>query len=114
MPEEKVIPQSPEELLERLFAIFPEYRAARSRLHGDVPTFHTVLVEFSTFFGGPACSLSERQLRSFGDLVSVAMEAGGRLESAFATCLLEHAEQIGVWQSLRPFLSKTAIEKSKA
>lgn len=58
--------------------------------------------------------MSERQLRSFGQLVSDAIEAGGSLENAFATCLLEHAEQIGVWKALRPFLSKIAIEKSKA
>ena len=109
-----VLPQSPEELFERLFAILPEYQAARRPIHDDAPTFHSVLREFSTFFGGPACSMSKRQLRSFGELVSAAMEAGGRLENAFATCLLEHAEQIGVWKPLRPFLSRTAIEKSNA
>jgi hypothetical protein len=100
--------------LERLIAIFPEYRAARRPLHDDAPSFHSVLIEFSTFLGGPACSMSQRHLRSFGELVSAAMEAGGQLENAFATCLLEHAEQIGVWKALRPFLSRTAIEKRKA
>ena len=114
MPKTTELPQSPEELLERLFAIFPEYRAARRPLHDNVPTFYSVLIEFSTFFGGPGCSMAERRLRAFGELVSAAMKAGGRLENAFATCLLEHAEQIGVWKVLRPFLSRTAIEKSKA
>ena len=114
MPKTTVLPQSPEGLLERLVTIFPEYRATRRPLHDDAPTFHSVLVEFSTFFGSPACSMSEHQLRSFGELVSAAMETGGRMENAFASCLLEHAEEIGVWKVLRPFLSKTAIEKSKA
>jgi hypothetical protein len=114
MPKATVLPQTPEDLLERLSAIFPEYRAARRPLHGEAPTFHSVLIEFSTFFGGPACSLSEHQLRSFGELVSAAMEAGGHLENAFATCLLEHTDQIGFWKVLRPFLSRAAIEKSKA
>ena len=108
------LPQSPEELLERLIAIFPEYQTAHRPLHDNAPSFHSVLIQFSTFFGGPAGSMSERQLRSLGELVNAAMEAGGRLENAFATCLLEHAEQIGVWKVLRPFLSKPAIEKAKA
>jgi hypothetical protein len=77
-------------------------------------SFHSVLIEFSTFFGSPGCTMSERQLRSFGDLVSTAIEAGGQLENAFATCFLEHAEQIGVWKVLRPFLSRTDIAKAKA
>ncbi len=108
------LPQSPEELLELLLAIFPEYRVARQPLHDGPPTFHSVVIEFSTFFGGPTCSMSKDQLRSFGQLVSAAMEAGGPLENAFGTCLLEHAGQTGVWNALAPFLSKTAVEKSRA
>jgi hypothetical protein len=107
-------PQSPIELLERLMTIFPEYRAAHNSIHDDAPSFHSVLIAFSTFFGGPACSMSERQLRLFGELVSTAVESGGQLENAFATCFFEHAEQIGVRKMLRPFLSRTAIEKTNA
>jgi len=114
MPKATALPQSPKELLERLIAIFPEYRTAQRPIHNDAPSFHSVLIEFSTFFGGPGCSISEAQLRSFGELVSTAIEAGGQLENAFATCFLEHAEQIGVWKVLRPFLSRIAIEKTKA
>ena len=114
MPKTPDLPQSPEGLLEQLYVIFPEYRANRHPLREDAPTFHSVLIELGSFFGSPACSMSQPQLRSFGDLVNAAMEAGGSLENAFATCLLEHAEQIGVWKVLRPFLSPTAIEKSKA
>ena len=113
LPKATALPQSPEELLERLVAIFPEYRTAHRPIHDDAPSFHSVLIVFSTFFGGPACSMSERQLRSLGELVSTALEAGGQLENAFATCFLEHTEQIGGWKVLHPFLSRAAIEKTK-
>ena len=111
LPRSTVPPQSSEELLERLFAIFPEYRTARRPLHDDALSFHSALIEFSTFLAGPACSVSERQLRAFGDLVSAAKAGGGPLENAFATCLLEHAGQLGVWKRLCSFLSRTAIQQ---
>jgi len=91
----RTLPQSPEQLLEELFAIFPQYRARYpGPIHDDAPTFHSVLMAFTPFFGGEAASLSEAQLCSFGALVSAAIAAGGPLENAFSTCLLEHLRQV--------------------
>jgi hypothetical protein len=115
MPEVPALPQSPDELLERLFAIFPRYRAAYAGpIHDDAPTFHSVLLGFTPFFGASLGSFSERQLQSFGALVSAAAEAGGALENAFGTCLLEHLHQIRALRDFRPHLSKLASARTKA
>ncbi len=111
----RTIPQSPEQLLEELFAIFPQYRVRYGGpIHDDTPTFHSVLMSFTPFFGAEAASLPEAQLRSFGELVSAAVAAGGPLENAFGTCLLEHLHQIRASRVLRPYLSELARERTHA
>jgi hypothetical protein len=115
MPDMQALPQSPEQLLEELFAAFPKYRAGyRGPIHDDTPTYHSVLTAFTPFFGAELASFSEAQLRSFGGLVSAAVEAGGSLENAFGTCLLEHLHQIQALRVFQPYLSKVAREKTKA
>jgi len=109
------LPESPEALLEELFAIFPEYRAAYDGpLRDYTPTYHSVLITFIPFFGGRLTSFPEKQLRAFGDLVNAAVAAGGLLEDAFATCLLEHLHQIRALQAFRPYLSESACERTHA
>ena len=109
------LPRSPERLLEELFAIFPHYRTGYAGpIHDDAPTFHSVLIGFSPFLRETLASSSQAQLRRFGELVSAAVEAGGLLANAFETCLLEHLHQIRAERALRPYLSKTARERTKA
>ena len=111
----RTLPATPEELLEELFAIFPQYRAAYDGpIHDDTSTFHSVLLAFTPFFGGQIASFSARQLRAFGELVSVAVAAGGSLENAFGTCLLEHLHQIRALRAFRPYLSESAYERAHA
>src|ERR1044071_9026248 len=111
----RILPATPEELLEELFTIFPEYRAAYDGpIHDGTPTFHSVLMAFTPFFGGQIASLSERQLRAFGELVSTAVASGGLLENAFGTCLLEHLHQIRALRAFRPYLSESARERTHA
>ena len=105
---------TPEALLEELFTIFPEYRAGHRPIHDDTPTYHSILIAFTPFFGDRSASFSKRQLRSFGELVSAAVSAGGSLENAFGTCLLEHLHQIRASQVLRPYLSDLARERIHA
>ena len=112
----RTLPQSPKQLLEELFAIFPKYRASYDDygpLSDASPTFHSVLTEFTCFFGAELASFSEAQLRKFGELVSMAVVQDGPLENAFGTCLLEHLRQIRA-DALRPYLSDVAIEKTHA
>ena len=109
------LPQSPEQLLEALFGIFPQYRANYpGPFHDDAPTFHSVLLVFTPFFGGALASFSEAQLRSFAALVNGAVAQAGPLENAFGTCLLEHLHQIKAVRVFRPYLSKLAREKTHA
>jgi hypothetical protein len=111
----RTIPQSPEQLLEELFAIFPHYRARYAGpIHDHTPTYHSVLMAFTPFFGERSASFSERQLRTFGELVNTAVAAGGSLENAFGTCLLEHLHQIRASKILRPYLSELARERTHA
>ena len=110
-----VLPDSAEGLLQRLFPVFPEYRACYAGpIHDQALSFHSALIAFSTSLGGLAKTASEEQLRSFGQLVSSAVEASGLLGNAFGTCLLEHLHQIGALQALRPYPSKAAREKTSA
>jgi hypothetical protein len=111
----RTLPQSPEQLLEELFEIFPQYRAHYpGPIHDESPTFHSVLMAFTPFFGGERESFSESQLRSFGTLINAAVAAGGSLENAFGTCLLEHLHQIRASKTLRPYLSELARERTHA
>jgi hypothetical protein len=111
----RALPPTPEALLEELFTIFPEYRAAcDGPIHDETPTYHSVLMGFTPFFGGRSASFSEQQLRTFGELVSAAVAAGGSLENAFETCLLEHLHQIRASRVLRPHLSELARERTHA
>ena len=101
--------------MEELFRIFPQYSAFYDGpIHNSTPTFHSVLMAFAPFFGAEASSFSETQLHSFGELISAAVAAGGSLENAFGTCLLEHLHQIGAERILRPHLSELAREITRA
>lgn len=91
----RTLPRSPEELLDELFTIFPQYRAGYAGpIHDDTPTYHSVLIAFTTFFGGELRSFSEAQLSWLAALVNAAVAEPGSLENAFDTCLLEHLHQI--------------------
>jgi hypothetical protein len=107
------LPQTPAALREELLAVFPGYRE-RATSAEDAPTFHAVLMDFVPYFGGELASFSTAQLRSFGTLISAAIEAGGVLENAFGTCLLEHLHQIRASKVLQPYLSKRARQATHA
>jgi hypothetical protein len=109
------LPQSPQELLDRLFTIFPEYHASYAGpIHDDAPSFRSVLIAFASEFSRSLASSPPRQLRELGTLASAAVDAGGDLANAFGTCLLEHLHQIGAKRALWPYLSPAARAATKA
>lgn len=109
------LPSTPEELLEELFAIFPDYRSRRSgEPEGECRSYPSILREFACFFGAELDSFSESQLRSVGALVNKAVAEAGPLEKAFSTCFLEHLHQIRASRVLGPHLSKLARSRSHA
>ena len=104
------LPQTPAALLEELFTIFPQYRTDYDKygpLSDSPATFHSVLIEFTCFFGAKLTSFSDEQLAKFGILVNEAVKHEGKLENAFDTCWLEHLHQIGAKDRFRRFLAKT-------
>ena len=114
MPKVRQLPESPEQLLEELFEIFPECRASYKPVHDDAPSFHSVLLGFNPLVTTSLRTCSESQLLAFASLVNAAVEGGGDLENAFGTCFLEHLGQLRVLKTLRPHLSKLAREKTRA
>lgn len=109
------LPRSPDQLLAQIFAIFPGYQDAyRGPIHEDAPTFHSTLIGFCGFFGVGLQGFSETQLRRFGALIDQAVDAGGDLENAFSTSLLEHLRQIRAEKAMKPFLSKAARMRLRA
>lgn len=53
------IPQTPEALLEELFTLFPQYRTAYTGpIHDGMPSFHSVLMAFTPFFGAALAVVS--------------------------------------------------------
>jgi hypothetical protein len=98
-----------------LFNIFPNYSSNYSNygpLHDFPSTFHSVLTEFTVFFGAELASFSEEQLRRFGALVNAAVAEDGPLENAFGTCLLEHLRQTQAYNVFSPYLSELARRKT--
>ena len=112
---DRALPSSPDQLLEELFTIFPEYRTRYDGpIHDDTPSYHSIMIGFVPFFGGYAGSATDRQLRSFAALFTQAVAVGGPLANAFETCLLEHLDQIRASKVLRPYLRTACREKSHA
>ena len=110
-----LLPQTPEELLDTLFRIFPEYRTRYpGPIHDYPPSYHSVLISFTPFFGAELTSFSKAQLRSFGNMVSKAVAQGGQLENAFGTCFLEHLHHIRAERAMRTYLSKAARQMTHA
>ena len=108
------VPHSPDELLHRLFTIFPRFEADYDGPIFDQPlTYDSVLTAFTSDFGLEFPNSSDDQLREFAGLVNAAVADGGELDHAFSQCFLDHAQQIHLDHLLRPYLSPAACERIK-
>ena len=108
------LPHSPDELLGRLFTIFPHFQANYDGPIFDQPlSYDSVLTAFTSDFGLDFPNSSDDQLRDFAALVNAAVAHGGELERAFSQCFLDHAMQIRLDQLLWPYLSSAARERIK-
>jgi len=106
-----ILMDSPEELLKSLKGIFPGYV-------GEQPspdlTYHGLLTDFTCYYGANNSTFSKQQVKDYATLINEAVETGGSIENAFATCFLEHLGQIRATKPLISFLSKTARERLHA
>ena len=108
------LPDSPDELLGRLFTIFPRFQANYDGPIFDQPlSYDSVLTAFTSDFGLDLPNSNNDQLRDFAPLVNAAMAHGGELEHAFSQCFLNHAIQIHLDQLLWPYLSNAVRERIK-
>ncbi len=105
---------SPDELLDRLFAIFPVFRASYEGSLYDQPlSYDSVLTAFTSDFGVQFRDSTDDQFRAFATLVDEALSAGGELEHAFSTCFLQHLREVDVDRVFWPYLSSAAREHIK-
>lgn len=107
---------TPQELLKQLVKIFPDYEFEWDA-YGYGPTdfsYHSLLMDFTTYYGSKNSDFDERQVRACADLVNTAVDAGGNLENAFATCFLEHLGQVGAKKTLKKHLSNAAKDRLRA
>lgn len=75
---------------------------------------HAVMQAFAVHLGRNQTNYSAGQLRTLGDWLNEAISAGGDIENAVSTCLLEHLRQLRLNRALWPYLSKAAKERTHA
>jgi hypothetical protein len=114
LPDQRVSPDvTPPGLLVALQAIYPSfaedwYTDNSFGYEDDTFPFHPVFMEFCMFFGVAAPAATEQQLLATAKLINEAVDAGGDLENAVSTGLLEHLHQIEAAKYLLPHLSERA------
>ncbi len=97
---------SPKVLAERLIALFPPF--AVELADEEIETYHQVIQRLAPVIAGYLENSSKPTLSHFCDLVNAMTDAGGEKENAIATCLLEHASQVGIRRIIRPHLGAAA------
>jgi hypothetical protein len=87
----KLAPQTPDQLRDALVRIFPDFEPEidLDTSYGREVSFHTLMFDFTPFFGNHVESFSDRQMRSLGELINPSIKSPGTLENAVSTCFLE-------------------------
>lgn len=107
-----VLPQSPTELLDRLFTLFPDFRASyQGPLYDEPLSYDSVLTAFTSDFGVQFRTSTDDQLRDFAVLLRDATAAGGELEHSFSTCFLQHLRETDVDRIFWPYLADSVRER---
>lgn len=98
----KAAPTTPEQLRTALVSLFPTFEAEidEDTSYGREITFHTLMLDFTPFFGRNIKAFSEKQMRGLAELIHLAIKIPGPLENAMSTCFLEHTKQIRVNREL--------------
>jgi len=101
---------SPAELLATLVVMFPAFASEFEDEDGEPATYHEVIRQLT-----PVITTYLRdtptQVEAFCNLVNALVCAGGDKENAISTCLLEHASQVKVRNTIRPYLSCAAKQE---
>jgi hypothetical protein len=91
----KTAPATAAQLRAALVELFPAFEGEidDDTSYGRELTVHTLMFDFTPFFGKNRHAFSERQLREFAELVNLAIGAPGPLENAMSTCSVECARR---------------------
>ena len=115
----QLLPTSPLELQSFLARLFPSF-AEEAEDPTEWPpeagefTFHTVMFNFTPFFGKEIERFSSKQLAEFGKFLHAVSLTTGSLENAVSTCFLEHTRQIKVNKRLQPWITAARSKKRDA
>ena len=98
---------TPQELFDRILSIYPQFV---DEFDNDekIETYHQIIMDLTPVITGYLEGGSKRSTNLFCNLVNEMMEAGGDLENAISTCLLEHASQVRCHKILLPLLGERA------
>ena len=98
---------SPAELRATLTAMFPAFASEFDDEDGEEATYHQVIRQLAPVIAGYLHD-TPTQVEAFCNLVNAMVAAEGDKENAISTCLLEHASQVSVRNTIRPHLSSAA------
>jgi hypothetical protein len=101
---------SPLELHATVCELFPAF-SQKFEPDEAIDTYHHIVRSLAPRLASYLEGESDRKTRAFCDIVNEMVEAGGDQRNAIATCLLEHASQIGCGKLLKPYLSVTAKQE---
>lgn len=84
-------PETPEQLRAALTTLFPAFEGHidDDPSLGRRLSFHTLMFDFSPFYGKNSDEFTEQQMRGLAELINLAIAAEGPLENAVCTCFLE-------------------------
>jgi hypothetical protein len=97
---------SPAALASVLTELFPPF--ASELEDEEITSYHQVVQRLAPVLTGFLQERPKKATEEFCSLVNEMVAAGGEMENAISTCLLEHASQIRVRNVIRPYLSVAA------
>lgn len=107
--------EMPKDLVAVLTTMFPAFRVEwdEGGAYGGIGqyNFHTVFMELAPDCAAYLAEASPRSVTAFCNIINDFVAAGGDMENAVSTCLLEHASQIGIAKPVKPHLSREARAK---
>lgn len=100
---------SPSSLAQALVELFPSFAA---QIEGeDITGYHQVIGLLTPVITGYLHEAPKGTTERFCEVVNAMVDAGGEVENAISTCLLEHVSQVKVRRIISPYLSASARQE---
>lgn len=102
--------KSPEQLLDHLSQVFPDFKLEFDEL--DDPsqgfTYHRLMLDFLVYWGAIARTATDSQIIELARIINESVNIGGDIENAIDTCFLEHLSQVRGLKPIERYLSPAA------